>query len=134
MKFISMSLAVIACAAVAAPLQATVLSLGSAYSQYNSSSLEQLSKIKPVAIKWSVPGCPPCIRMEPIFHSIANEFGDKVIFISDNAQSYMNLIDQYGIERVPTFLFLKDGSVVGRFTGDTGIDSLRGMTKNYLGL
>ncbi len=134
MKFVHMSLVALTGVVMAASMSAEVLSLASAFAQYKVSTLEQLSQTKPVAIKWSVPGCPPCGRMEPIFHSLATEFGDRAIFISENAQSYMHLVESYGISQVPTFQLFKGGKQVNRSTGETSKDSLRTMITTNLGI
>ena len=55
--------------------------------------------------------CGPCKQMEPIL----NEFFDKekqVKLIEVDVDKFPNLVQEYGIMSVPTFIYFKDGEPV----------------------
>ncbi|MCQ2819429.1 MAG: thioredoxin family protein [archaeon] len=54
---------------------------------------------------------PPCKRIKPYFHKLAEQFKD-VKFISIDVDQAESICQEVGITCMPTFVFYKDGKVV----------------------
>ncbi len=77
--------------------------------------------------------CGPCQQMMPIFDEISKELSEKYKFAKLNIDEAREIAIQYNISSVPTFIFIKDGKVVGKETGYMSKDILTGKIKNILG-
>lgn len=77
-----------------------------------------LEQGKPVCIDFFAEWCPPCQQMKPIFHEMEKKYGEKIQFISANTDEYPELAHSYGVEAIPTFIFINsDHQEIGRITG-----------------
>lgn len=67
------------------------------------------------AIMLSGEGCAPCARMLPVFQQVCQEtdIEPKVIKVTGGSEE----ATKYGVRTVPTFVFEKDGVVVGKLVG-----------------
>ncbi len=88
---------------------------------------------KPVIIDAFATWCGPCQHMEPIFEELADEYGDKYTFAKLNIDEARDIAVKFGIMSVPTFLFLKEGKVVGQEVGYKAKEDLLDHLKQYLG-
>lgn len=84
------------------------------------SSEQQLASIlknnaKVVVDFWSQ-SCPPCRKLLPNIQAVATKRNDVVI-VKINVSSNSMLAQKYGVTAIPTLLFFKNGSQVGRTTG-----------------
>lgn len=65
--------------------------------------------------------CVPCKRMAPILaeleEELTGEFGEQVFIGKVNVAWNSELAAKYHVLSAPTFLFLKKGKEVGRFSG-----------------
>ncbi len=82
---------------------------------------------KPVVIDVYATWCGPCQQMMPIFHELEAELGSKYTFAKLNVDEAREISIQFGVTSVPTFIFMKDGVVVGKETGYMGKDTLKEM-------
>ena len=66
------------------------------------------------------PDCGYCKQVLPVWNKFELDFnGRKNIKVTKiNGYSYPDLCKQYGIEGFPTILSIKDGNIMGKFTGD----------------
>ena len=71
--------------------------------------------------------------MQPIFDELEKEFSNAYTFAKLNVDDARDISIQYGITSVPTFLFIKNGEVVGRETGFINKDDLINKMNEYLG-
>ena len=67
---------------------------------------------------WAV-WCGPCKIMDPILHEIEEEYKDKIAIKKYNVDEEQNqqLVQQYNVMSIPTYLLMKDGQVVATFIG-----------------
>lgn len=68
-------------------------------------------------IDFSAPWCGPCKRLEPILGELAAELHGSVDFWKVDLDRNPRLAIRYGVQAVPTLLFLRSGHVVDRLTG-----------------
>jgi len=73
---------------------------------------------KPVVIDVYATWCGPCQQMTPIIEELEKEFGENYKFAKLNVDEARDIsIKEYGVTSVPTFVFIKDGTVKGKETG-----------------
>ena len=69
-----------------------------------------------VVIDFFAEWCGPCKRIAPFFEQLADEYVG-VTFVKVDVDESEDLVSQYGISAMPTFVFLKDGKVVKKVEG-----------------
>lgn len=73
---------------------------------------------KPVMVKFSASWCPPCKTMKPIVHEVAQQFVNDITIIEVTLdQSTQHLLQAFGAQGIPTFVFFKDNKKVDQFSG-----------------
>ncbi len=77
---------------------------------------EVLKSNKPVIIDVFASWCGPCQQMMPIIEELEQEHANFK-FVTLNVDEARELSIKYGVISVPTFLFIKNGEVVGKETG-----------------
>jgi len=60
--------------------------------------------------------CPQCVEVEPIFVSIAQEYGHVATFIKVNTQQLLDLSGRFHIYKVPSIMIFKQGALVARYS------------------
>lgn len=63
--------------------------------------------------------CGPCKMTAPIIDELSEEMKD-VKFVKVNVDENQDIAGKYSIFSIPTFLIVKDGSVVNQFAGARG--------------
>lgn len=77
--------------------------------------------------------CGPCKQFAPIFEAAAEEYGDRMEFLSVDIDENPDLASQYGVESIPTVVFLdKDGNVVDQFIGLVDADTFTSLIEKHL--
>jgi len=69
-----------------------------------------------VADFWA-PWCPYCMRLKPIFESIANDYTQQMGFVKVNVDEEPNIASKYGIQGIPVVKFFCEGKEVGEVVG-----------------
>lgn len=78
---------------------------------------EIISENKNVVLDFWATWCGPCVQLDPVIKDLAEEFGNKVSFGKVNIEKNGSIPSKYGIQSLPTLLFLKDGDVVEMVRG-----------------
>jgi thioredoxin 1 len=82
-----------------------------------------VSDKKIVAADFWAPWCPYCIRLKPIFESIASKYPD-IRFVKVNVDEQQELITRYGIRGIPVIKFFCEEKEVGEIVGYMPQDEL----------
>jgi thioredoxin 1 len=85
---------------------------------------------KPVVIDVYASWCGPCQQMMPIFEELEQELGNTYTFAKLNVDEAREISIQFGVTSVPTFIFMKNGKVVGKETGYMSKETLQELLQN----
>lgn len=70
-----------------------------------------------VVVKAFADWCGPCNRLNPIYEELADQYAEQILFTTLDCVDQAELAQQLNITALPTVLFIKDGSVVGKSLG-----------------
>ena len=87
----------------------------------------------PIVLDVYATWCGPCLQMMPIVEGLAKELGKTYKFLKLNVDESRELAIKYGVTSIPTFVFIKNGEVVGKETGYMSKDDLQAKIKQLLG-
>jgi len=88
---------------------------------------------KPVIIDVFATWCGPCKQMAPLFEELSKELADKYKFVKINIDEERDLVTQYNVSSIPTFVFIKDGKLVAKETGAMSKAGLKEKLESHLG-
>jgi len=81
---------------------------------------------KPVILDIYATWCGPCQQMTPILEELEKELSSKYKFAKLNVDEAREIsIKDYGVTSVPTFVFIKNGTVKGKETGYMSKETLQ---------
>jgi thioredoxin len=76
-----------------------------------------ISGKKLVAADFWAPWCPYCMRLKPVFDSIAKDYEEKIRFVKLNVDEEPEIASRYGIRGIPVIKFFCEGKEVGEIVG-----------------
>jgi thioredoxin 1 len=68
-------------------------------------------------IDFWAPWCPPCRAVGPIVDALASEYQGRAKVAKVNVDESPRVASKFGVQSIPTIVFLKDGHEVGRVVG-----------------
>jgi thioredoxin 1 len=71
----------------------------------------------PVLVDFWSPSCMPCLMLAPTLEKIAAEYDGQALIAKVDVGQHQRWAARYGIQAIPTLLFVKNGHVVGRAVG-----------------
>jgi thioredoxin 1 len=71
----------------------------------------------PVLVDFWAPWCGPCRLVAPTLEKLAAEYADKIVVAKVNTDDNPEYAMRYGVQGIPTLLFVRDGQVVDRIVG-----------------
>lgn len=80
-------------------------------------SVDVLANKLPVIVDFWAEWCGPCKMLTPIVEELAAEYDGKVVIGKLNVDSNPQTAARYGINSIPSLLFVKNGNVVEQHTG-----------------
>ena len=86
----------------------------------------------PVIVDFWAPWCAPCRFVEPILKKIAKEYAGKLIVAKVNTDENPKWATHFGVQGIPTLLFILDGQVVHQQVGALSEPVLRSLVKQFL--
>lgn len=87
----------------------------------------------PVVIDVFATWCGPCKQMGPVVDALATELAGKFKIVKLNIDEERDLAVQFNISSIPTFVFVKDGKMVGKESGSMSKDVLKAKIESVLG-
>lgn len=91
---------------------------------------QEIEKAKFAVIDVFATWCGPCMEMKPIFEEVAKRYSTYT-FAELNVDEARELAIGYGVTSVPTFIFIKEGKVVGKETGYMPMEDFVEKIKEY---
>ncbi|GAB4488333.1 MAG: thioredoxin [Anaerolineales bacterium] len=91
-----------------------------------------LQSATPVIVDFWAPWCGPCKMVAPILDKLAKEYAGKVIVAKVNTDDNPEWAMKYGVQGIPTMLFIAGGKIVHRQVGALPERMLREALTQFL--
>ena len=91
-----------------------------------------LQSTLPVIVDFWAPWCGPCRMVAPILDRIAKEQDGKLIVAKVNTDENNQWAIKYGVQGIPTMLFIANGKVVHKQVGALPELNLKDMVSRFL--
>ncbi len=86
---------------------------------------EVMNSITPVVADFWAEWCGPCRVVSPIIDELASEFEGRMKFVKVNVDQNPDTTAGYGVESIPTMVFIKNGKEMNRLIGAFPKDQYR---------
>ncbi len=86
----------------------------------------------PVIVDFWAPWCGPCKMVAPTLEKLAKELAGKVIVAKVNTDDNPEWAGRYGVQGIPTMLFIINGKIAHRQVGALPERILRSVVKEFI--
>ncbi len=86
----------------------------------------------PVIVDFWAPWCGPCKMVAPILDKLAKEYAGKVLVTKVNTDENPDWATKFGVQGIPTMLFVSKGKIAHRQVGALPEGMLRDILENFL--
>lgn len=86
----------------------------------------------PVIVDFWAPWCNPCKMIAPTLEKLAQEMEGKLLVAKINTDDHAEWMQKFGIQGIPTLLFVAGGKVVHRQVGALPERMLREVVTQFL--
>ena len=91
-----------------------------------------LNSTIPVIVDFWAPWCGPCKMIAPTLEKIAKENAGKVVIAKVNTDDNPEWAMKYGVQGIPTMLFISGGKIIHRQVGAIPEPVLRTIVTQFL--
>jgi thioredoxin 1 len=86
----------------------------------------------PVVVDFWAPWCGPCRMVAPTLDKLASEYAGKLVVAKVNTDENPEWMTKYGIQGIPTMLFVAGGKIIHRQVGALPEPMLRDIVAQFL--
>jgi thioredoxin 1 len=86
----------------------------------------------PVVVDFWAPWCAPCRMVAPILDKLAGEYAGAIVIAKVNTDENPEWAQKFGVQGIPTMLFVANGKVVHQQVGAMPEPMLRDVVKQFL--
>jgi len=86
----------------------------------------------PAIVDFWAPWCGPCKMVAPILDKLAGEYAGKLLVAKVNTDENPDWAGKFGVQGIPTMLFVANGKVIHRQVGALPEPFLRDVVSQFL--
>jgi len=86
----------------------------------------------PVIVDFWAPWCAPCKMVAPTLEKLAKEYAGKMVVAKVNTDENPEWASRFGVQGIPTMLFIAGGKVVHRQVGALPERMLRDVVSQFM--
>jgi thioredoxin 1 len=91
-----------------------------------------LESTVPTVVDFWAPWCGPCRMVAPTLEKLAREYSGKLLIAKVNTDENPQWAGRYGVQGIPTMLFVANGKVIHRQVGALPEPMLRDVVIQFL--